>query len=149
MAKEKPTGMAVRLDMDVVETARIVAAYRGETISEILSSILRPALHEMEEEEVEKRRYAVNELAEAEKSTRKATKHLTDAAKKMELAAKRIGHRLDKEKKTSKASTALPSHDETTKTSADDIVQSALRPKTYSEALLELDPGSKKIQKPH
>jgi hypothetical protein len=56
MAENKPATLSVKLHVDVVESARIVAAYRNETITDLLSSLLRPALADMEAVEVEKRR---------------------------------------------------------------------------------------------
>lgn len=44
-----------RLHMDVIESARIVSAYRGESMVDMLSDILRPVLAKMEQEEVVKR----------------------------------------------------------------------------------------------
>jgi hypothetical protein len=41
--------------MDVIESARIVAAYRGEQISDMLSDILRPILAKMERDEMDRR----------------------------------------------------------------------------------------------
>lgn len=55
MADEKPKTLSVKLEMDVIESARIVAAYRGETMTEMLSAILRPILIKMEQEEAAKR----------------------------------------------------------------------------------------------
>lgn len=46
---------ATKLRADVMESARIVAAYRGVQIQDLLSEILRPALARMEREEVERR----------------------------------------------------------------------------------------------
>lgn len=55
MAK-KPKTLSVKLDMDVVESARIVAAYHPDkTMTELLSELLRPLLAKMEQEAVEKR----------------------------------------------------------------------------------------------
>ena len=56
MADEKPKTLSVKLEMDVIESARIVAAYRNETMTEMLSAILRPILAKMEREEANKRR---------------------------------------------------------------------------------------------
>jgi hypothetical protein len=67
MADEKPKTLSVKLNMDVVESARIVAAYRGETITDLLSDILRPILDRMEHEEVAKRA----KTAQALKGTKK------------------------------------------------------------------------------
>jgi len=56
MAKRPaPKTLSVKLEMDVIESARIVAAYRGESMTELLSRILRPVLMKMEEEETAKR----------------------------------------------------------------------------------------------
>lgn len=55
MATEKPKTLSVKLHMDVIEAARIVAAYRGEAMTDMLSHILRPILAEMEREETAKR----------------------------------------------------------------------------------------------
>jgi hypothetical protein len=55
MAGEKAKTLSVKLEMDVVESARIVAAYRGKTITEMLSEILRPILAKMEHDEASKR----------------------------------------------------------------------------------------------
>lgn len=53
---EKPRTLSVKLDMDVVESARIVAAYHPyKTMSDLLSEILRPILTRMEHEAVEDR----------------------------------------------------------------------------------------------
>jgi hypothetical protein len=46
---------SVKLEGDVVESARIVAAYKGGTITALLSDILRPILAEMERDEAAKR----------------------------------------------------------------------------------------------
>ena len=46
---------SVKLTLDVVESARIVAAYRGETIADMLSDLLRPTLAKMEREEAARR----------------------------------------------------------------------------------------------
>jgi hypothetical protein len=55
MATEKPKTLSVKLHMDVIESARIVAAYRGEAMTDMLSDILRPILAEMEREETTRR----------------------------------------------------------------------------------------------
>lgn len=55
MAGEKPRTLSVKLEMDVVEAARIVTAYRDESMTELLSAILRPVLSKMEAEEIAKR----------------------------------------------------------------------------------------------
>ena len=46
---------SVKLDDDVIETARIVAAYRGEPMADVLGDILRPVLARMEQEAREAR----------------------------------------------------------------------------------------------
>jgi hypothetical protein len=55
MATEKPKTLSVKLHMDVIESARIVAAYRGDAMTDMLSDILRPILAEMEREETARR----------------------------------------------------------------------------------------------
>lgn len=47
--------VSVKLPADVMESARIVAAYRGEAIAEMLGAILRPVLTKMEREEAHRR----------------------------------------------------------------------------------------------
>jgi hypothetical protein len=47
--------LSVKLEMDVIESARIVTAYRGESMTELLSGILRPILAKMEQGEAAKR----------------------------------------------------------------------------------------------
>lgn len=64
MAEPKHRTLSVKLEMDVVEAARIVTAYRDESMTELLSKILRPILAKMEQDEMAKRM----------KATRKATK---------------------------------------------------------------------------
>lgn len=55
---EAPLLRSAKLDQDVIETARIVSAYRNEPMMDLLSSILRPILAKMEREEVAKRTQA-------------------------------------------------------------------------------------------
>ena len=43
MADEKPKTMSIKLPMDVLESARIVSAFRGGTMTDLLAEILRPA----------------------------------------------------------------------------------------------------------
>lgn len=45
----------VKLAADTIEAARIVSAFRGETMTDMLSDILRPILARMEREETAKR----------------------------------------------------------------------------------------------
>lgn len=59
---------SVKLHMDVIETARIVSAYRNETLTDMLGNMLRPLLTRMEQEEVAKR----SKTAEAPKKERGA-----------------------------------------------------------------------------
>jgi len=47
---------SVKLDDDVMKSARIVSTYKDVHMSTLLSQILRPILRKMEVEEVEKRR---------------------------------------------------------------------------------------------
>lgn len=58
MADEKPKTMSVKLPMDVIESARIVAAYRGETMADLMADILRPELARMEQDEMARRTQA-------------------------------------------------------------------------------------------
>lgn len=55
MSEEKSKTLSVKLHLDVIESARIVAAYRGDAMTDMLSDILRPILAKMEREEVTKR----------------------------------------------------------------------------------------------
>jgi hypothetical protein len=55
MAETKPKTSSIKLMTDVVESARIVAAYRNEPMTDMLSDLLRPVLARMEREEVTKR----------------------------------------------------------------------------------------------
>ncbi len=55
MATEKPKTMSIKIPMDVIESARIVSAYRGGSMTELMGDILRPALAKMEQEEIAKR----------------------------------------------------------------------------------------------
>lgn len=55
VAEEKPKALSIKLPTDVVESARIVAAYRGEPMADLLGDILRPILAKMEQDEVKKR----------------------------------------------------------------------------------------------
>jgi hypothetical protein len=58
MADTAPKTLSAKLPMDVVESARIVAAYRNEQIGDLLGGILRPILAKMEQEEQAKRNKA-------------------------------------------------------------------------------------------
>jgi hypothetical protein len=51
---DKARIVPAKLHADVMETARIVAAYKGVQIQDLLSDILRPILRRMHREEVEK-----------------------------------------------------------------------------------------------
>lgn len=55
MADDKPKTLSVKLHIDVIESARIVAAYRNESMTDMLSEILRPVLTKMERDEVTRR----------------------------------------------------------------------------------------------
>lgn len=55
MAENKSKSQSVKLHMDVVETARIVSAYTGENMGDMLSDLLRPILVDLEKREVAKR----------------------------------------------------------------------------------------------
>ena len=55
VAAEKPKTMSMKMPMDVIESARIVAAFRGISITDLVGDILRPALAKMEREEMAKR----------------------------------------------------------------------------------------------
>lgn len=61
---EKTKLLSVKLEADVVESARIVASCRGATIAEMLSELLRPTLAKMEREEMTKRLSATAKPAE-------------------------------------------------------------------------------------
>jgi hypothetical protein len=51
----KPELESVKLPADVMDSARIVAAYTGERIADMLGGILRPILLKREREEAAKR----------------------------------------------------------------------------------------------
>jgi hypothetical protein len=51
---EKPKAIPVKLHADVVKLARIAAAYRGGTMTNLLSDYLRPILTKIVEEEASK-----------------------------------------------------------------------------------------------
>lgn len=60
VAKIKPKDggsppQSVKLPADVVESARIVAAYRNQAIADLIAGIVRPILLKMEREETAKR----------------------------------------------------------------------------------------------
>jgi hypothetical protein len=55
MAGDKQKTMSIKMPMDVIESARIVSAFRGETMADLMGLILRPALAQMEQEEMAKR----------------------------------------------------------------------------------------------
>jgi hypothetical protein len=52
---EKPKVQSVKLELDVLADARIVASCRGESITTMLSAILRPIVAKMAKEEMQKR----------------------------------------------------------------------------------------------
>ena len=53
--KEVPPPLSAKLPADVVESARIVAAFRNVSMADLLGEILRPTLKKMEREEMAKR----------------------------------------------------------------------------------------------
>lgn len=55
MAIKTPDTQSVKLKLDVIQSARIVASCRGESITDLLSDILRPIIAKMEREEMQKR----------------------------------------------------------------------------------------------
>ena len=55
MSDDKPKTLSVKLHLDVIESARIVAAFTGETMTDLMSDILRPALAKMETEAIARR----------------------------------------------------------------------------------------------
>ena len=55
MADDKTKTVSVKLATDVVKTARIVASYRDEHMTTMLSDMLRPLLSKIERDEVSKR----------------------------------------------------------------------------------------------
>jgi hypothetical protein len=55
MADDKAKTLSVKLHMDVIESARIVAAIRNISMTDMLSDMLRPDLVRMEREELAKR----------------------------------------------------------------------------------------------
>jgi hypothetical protein len=57
MATEKPKTktLSVKLHTDVINSARIVAALRGELMQDMISDILRPIITKMEQEEIARR----------------------------------------------------------------------------------------------
>jgi hypothetical protein len=52
---DKPTMESVKIRSKVMDSARIVAAYTGEAMSDMLSDILEPILARREQEEAAKR----------------------------------------------------------------------------------------------
>jgi hypothetical protein len=55
MTTEKPKTQSLKMPMDVIESARIVAAFRGVSMADLVGDILRPTLAKMEQEEMAKR----------------------------------------------------------------------------------------------
>jgi hypothetical protein len=60
MADEKSKTLSVKLHMDVIESARIVAAIRNVSMTDMLSDMIRPQLVEMERHELSRRTAATN-----------------------------------------------------------------------------------------
>ena len=52
---EKVKSQSLKFPVDVLESAKIVAALKGQTMTELLADILRPALAKLEEQELAKR----------------------------------------------------------------------------------------------
>lgn len=52
---KQPDVQSVKLKLDVIQSARIVASCRGVSITDLLSDILRPIVVKMEREEMTKR----------------------------------------------------------------------------------------------
>jgi hypothetical protein len=55
MADDKPKTLSVKLPMDVVESARVAAACRNVSMTDMLGDILRPIITKIEQEEIAKR----------------------------------------------------------------------------------------------
>ncbi len=55
MADEKVKTLSVKLHLDVIESARIVAAVDGVSMTDLLSDLLRPTIFEMERKALAKR----------------------------------------------------------------------------------------------
>ncbi len=52
---DKPVNLSVKLPIDVVESARIIVAIEGGTITDLLGDLLRPLLTKMERAALAKR----------------------------------------------------------------------------------------------
>ena len=55
MPDEKSKTLSIKLATDVVETARVVAALRGVSMTDMLSDLIRPTLKQWEEQEIQRR----------------------------------------------------------------------------------------------
>lgn len=55
MAKTKSSTLSVKLRMSVIESARVVAALRGVTITDLISDMVEDDLKRIEQEEIDKR----------------------------------------------------------------------------------------------
>jgi hypothetical protein len=55
MAADKAESRSLKMPLDVLETAKIVAALKSMSMTDLVADILRPALAEMEKEEFAKR----------------------------------------------------------------------------------------------
>jgi hypothetical protein len=62
MADDKAKTLSVKLHMDVIESARIVAAIRNISMTDMLSDMLRPDLVRMERDELAKRTAATQQV---------------------------------------------------------------------------------------
>jgi hypothetical protein len=68
MPDDKPKTQSVKLATDVVESARVVAALRGVSMTDMISDFLRPTLAKWESEEIQKRASAMPKPANGPKS---------------------------------------------------------------------------------
>lgn len=54
-AERKAETLSFKIPVDVLDMARVVAALRNESMTDVIANILRPALAKMEREELVKR----------------------------------------------------------------------------------------------
>jgi hypothetical protein len=69
MEDEKQKMISVKMPADVLESARILAAFRGVTMTDVMAEVLRPILAETVQQEMTKR------LKPAAKPTKKEGGH--------------------------------------------------------------------------
>jgi hypothetical protein len=55
MATDKAKTLSIKLAADVVESARVVAALRGVSMTDMLSDLIRPTLKDWEDAEIQRR----------------------------------------------------------------------------------------------